>query len=57
LSITDPAAISPCQGRNGEGRRNRVIDKSTFWNGVVYYVREEYYLAIVEAPKEDSSGG
>jgi len=46
-----------CQGRNGGGWRNRVIDKSTLWNGVVYFVREEYYLAILEAPKEDSSRG
>jgi len=46
-----------CQGRNNKGRRNGVIDKSTLWNGVVYYDGEEYYLAIVEAPKEDSSRG
>jgi len=57
LSTTNPTAISSCQGQNGGGQRNRVIDKSTLWNGVVYYIGEEYYLAIVEAPKEDSGGG
>jgi len=41
-----------CQGQNSRGwnsrgQRNRVIDKSILWNGVIYYVGEEYYLAIV----------
>jgi len=35
------------QGWNCRGWRCRVIDKSTLWNGVMYYVTEEYYLAIV----------
>jgi len=44
-----------CQEWNGGGWRNGVIDKSTLWNGVMYYIGEEYYLAIVETPKEDFS--
>ena len=36
-----------CQGWNFREQRCRVIDKSTLRNGVMYYVREEYYLVIV----------
>jgi len=36
-----------CQGWNFRKWRCRVIDKSTLWSGVMYYIREEYYLAIV----------
>ena len=36
-----------CQERNFGGWRCKVIDKSTLWDGVMYYVGEEYYLAIV----------
>jgi len=36
-----------CQEWNCRGWRSKVIDKSTLWNGVMYYVREEYYLVMV----------
>ena len=36
-----------CQGQNFGGWRCKVIDKSTLWDGVMYHVGEEYYLAIV----------
>jgi len=36
-----------CQGRNFREWRCKVIDKSTLWDGVIYYVGEEYYLVIV----------
>jgi len=36
-----------CQGRNGEGWRSGVIDRSILQNGVMCYVREQYYLAMV----------
>jgi len=35
------------QGQNFGEQRYRVIDKSTLWNGVMYYVREEFDLVIV----------
>jgi len=44
-----------CQGQNGGGWRSKVIDKSILWNRVVYYVRGEYYLALVRTPRKDSS--
>jgi len=36
-----------CQGQNFRKWRYRVIDKSTPWNGVMYYIGEEFDLAIV----------
>jgi len=36
-----------CQGQNFGRRRYRVVDRTTLQNGVMYYVGEEYYLAIV----------
>jgi len=36
-----------CQRQNSRGQRSKVIDKSTLQNRVMYYIREEYYLAMV----------
>ena len=45
--LIHPLDLTSCQEWNYRGQKNRVIDKSTLWNGVMYYIGGEYYLAIV----------